>query len=170
LTQQLWRKKYFDNILLKPKTLMLDFRTPNVPSPKKQQSHTNAEGDDNEQNAMSVENEEEKEDHEHEEEDKEDEKEEEGEEDDDGIEEIENGVSEDFGTKESVAKSPPPKVKRPQKNTKVVKKKGKTMEQIEPIHSSTHSGGATIIPSNALGKGKSCENIDRHENTKDNKK
>ncbi len=49
-----------------------------------------------------------KEDHEHEEEDKKDEQEEEGEEDDDGIEEIENGVSEDFGSKESVVKSPPP--------------------------------------------------------------
>ncbi|KAH8964486.1 hypothetical protein BDL97_04G069900 [Sphagnum fallax] len=145
---------------------------PDVPSPKKQQSHTNAECDDNEQDAMSVENEKEKEDHEHEEEDKEDEKEEKGEEDDDGIEEIENGVSEDFGSKESVAKSSPPKVKRPQKNTKVVKKKGKTMEQIEPIHlkTSTHSGGTTIIPSNALGKGRSYKNIDRHENTKDNKK
>ncbi len=50
-------KKNFDNILLKPKTLVLDFGTPNVPSLKKQQSHTNAEGDDNEQDAMSVEDE-----------------------------------------------------------------------------------------------------------------
>jgi hypothetical protein len=80
---------------------------------------------------MFVEDEEEKEDHEHEEEDKVDEQEEEGEEDDNGIEEIKNGVSEEFGSKESVAKSPPPKVKRLQKNTKVVKKKGKTMEQIK---------------------------------------
>jgi hypothetical protein len=66
-------KKDFDSTLLKSKTLVLDFGTPNVPSPKKQQSHTSAEGDDNDQDAMFVEDEEEKEDHEHEEEDKEDE-------------------------------------------------------------------------------------------------
>jgi hypothetical protein len=29
-------KKDFDNTLLKPKTLVLDFGAPNVPSPKKQ--------------------------------------------------------------------------------------------------------------------------------------
>jgi hypothetical protein len=88
---------------------MLDFGASNVLSPKKQQSHTSAEGDDNDQDAMFVEDEEGKEDHEHEEEDKEDEHEEEGEEDDNGIEEIENGVSQEFGSKESVVKSPPHK-------------------------------------------------------------
>jgi hypothetical protein len=38
-----------------------------------------------------------------------------------------------------------------------VKKKGKTMEQIKPTHlkTSTHNGGATILPSNTLGKGRS---------------
>jgi hypothetical protein len=37
------------------------------------------------------------------------------------------------------------------------------MEQIKPTHlkTSIHSGGAIVLPSNALGKGKSCKNIDQ---------
>jgi hypothetical protein len=40
-------KKDSNNTLSKPNTLVLDFGTPNVPSPKKQRSHNSVEGDDN---------------------------------------------------------------------------------------------------------------------------
>jgi hypothetical protein len=75
--------------------------------------------------------------------------EEEGKEDDNGIEEAENGVNEEFGLEDNVDESPRPKVKRLQKNTKVVKKRSKIMEKIKPTHLKTFtcSGGATIPPS-----------------------
>ncbi len=105
-----------------------------------------------------MEDEGEKEDHEHEEEDKEDEQEEPGEEDDNGIED-----SEQFGLEDNVVESPLPKVNWPRKNTKVVKKKGKTMEKMKPTHlkTSTCSGGATFLPSNTHGKSRSSKNIDQ---------